>query len=62
MLKQFKDTDYGPFQSGVYTSPLNNSVELKRQFVKELVEGRNTNKVICGKLVAIIPAKDNVPL
>ena len=62
MLKQFKDTDYGPFQSGVYTSPLNNRVELKRQFVKELVEGRNTNKVICGKLVAIIPAKDNVPL
>lgn len=62
MLKQFKDTDYGPFQSGVYTSPLNNQIELKRQLLKELAEGCNANKVVCGKLVAIIPAKDNVPL
>ena len=62
MLKAFKDTDYGPYQTGVYTSPLNNKIELTRTKFEELNVGRNPNKVVCGKVVGMVPVKDSFPL
>jgi hypothetical protein len=61
-MKQFKEADYGPYVSGVYTSPLNNKIELKRGMLVDLNVGRNANTVVCCKVIALIPVKGSVPL
>jgi len=61
LLNAFKDTDYGPYQTGVYTSPLNNKIELTRTKFEELNAGRNPNRAVCGKVVAMVPVRDSFP-
>jgi len=60
-MNQLKDSDYGPYTSGTYTSPLNREVTLKKVALNELKPGSNNNTVISGKVVAVIPVKDSVP-
>jgi len=60
-MNQLKDSDYGPYTSGTYTSPLNREVTLKKVALNELKPGNNNNTVISGKVVAVIPVKDSVP-
>lgn len=61
LINQIKDADFGPYANGTYTSPLNKSIDLKKTCIKELSLNRNDGKVICGKVIAVIPVKDTVP-
>ena len=61
LSQSIKDSDLGPYSGGQYTSPSGKTIKLQVIRSSELTTGLNAEKVIAGKIAAIIPFDDPLP-
>ena len=62
MVQSLKPSDAGPYGGKEYTSPSGKSVAIELVKIKDLQNETNTGKVVVGKIAAVIPFENPVPL
>ena len=62
MVRSLKLSDAGPYGGKEYTSPSGTVIPIEQVYLKDLKSELNVGKVIVGKVAAVIPFENPVPL
>lgn len=62
MVLSLKSSDAGPYGGKEYTSPGGKTIQIEQVMLSDLKKDINAGKVIVGKVAAIVPFQNPVPL
>ena len=62
IVRALKPTDAGPYGGKEYTSPNGTTVQIEQVNLNDLKNEANSGKIIVGKVAAVIPFENPVPL